>query len=360
MVDQNPQAIYLSPPPSAADGGGASKGGGFLGLFQMGRPKLRVTSEFDSESSVFFNRISCKLLDNLAKLKLTFQNDSKGEVLEPQVFLTSKFLSVQYDVEESDALLKASFEIVPGLQFRAAHEVKARQGEVAMVADLGSPAYKLELASAVPAVGMPRATLKFPLGEVSLEEKEEEEEEQKRGLSVNGIVKSHVLDGVCTARYSEENVELRYAYKDEQMTLVPSISLPSNALSCAFKRRFSLQTSSEISKVNFKALVIIYKPFEMPFSLSCTKFLSMSSYLYNFDTNNWSAVYKHTVGKEYKFKAGYDAEVRLGWASLWVGDEDGKAKTAPFKMKVQLMLQVPQDDIKSSALMFRVKKRWDI
>ncbi|KAL0368723.1 UNVERIFIED_CONTAM: Outer envelope pore protein 37, chloroplastic [Sesamum calycinum] len=328
MVDQNPQAIYLSPPPSAADGGGASKGGGFLGLFQMGRPKLRVTSEFDSESSVFFNRISCKLLDNLAKLKLTFQNDSKGEVLEPQVFLTSKFLSVQYDVEESDALLKASFEIVPGLQFRAAHEVKARQGEVAMVADLGSPAYKLELASALPAVGMPRATLKFPLGEVSLEEKEEEEEEQKRGLSVNAIVKSHVLDGVCTARYSEENVELRYAYKDEQMTLVPSISLPSNALSCAFKRRFS--PSDKLS------------------------------YLYNFDTNNWSAVYKHTVGKEYKFKAGYDAEVRLGWASLWVGDEDGKAKTAPFKMKVQLMLQVPQDDIKSSALMFRVKKRWDI
>ncbi|KAL0432847.1 UNVERIFIED_CONTAM: Outer envelope pore protein 37, chloroplastic [Sesamum latifolium] len=328
MVDQNPQANYLPPPPSAADGGGASKGGGFLGLFQMGRPKLRVTSEFDSESSVFFNKISCKLLDNLAKLKLTFQNDNKGEVSEPQVFLTSKFLSVQYDVEESDALLKASFEIVPGLQFRAAHEVKARQGEVAMVADLGSPAYKLELSSAVPAVGMPRATLKFPLGEVSFEEKEEEEEEQKRALSVNGIVKSHVLDGVCTARYSEENLELRYAYKDEQMTLVPSISLPSNALSCAFKRRFS--PSDKLS------------------------------YLYNFDTNNWSAVYKHTVGKEYKFKAGYDAEVRLGWASLWVGDEDGKAKTAPLKMKVQLMLQVPQDDIKSSALMFRVKKRWDI
>ncbi|KAK4421934.1 Outer envelope pore protein 37, chloroplastic [Sesamum alatum] len=328
MVDQNPQSNYLPPPPSAADGAAASRGGGFLGLFQMGRPKLRVTSEFDSESSVFFNKVSCKLLDNLAKLKLTFQNDSKGEVSEPQVFLTSKFLSVQYDVEESDALLKTSFEIVPGLQFRAAHEVKAQQGEVAMVADLASPAYKLELSSAVPAVGMPRATLKFPLGEVSFEEKEEEEEEQKRALSVNGIVKSHALDGVCTARYSEENLELRYAYKDEQLTFVPSISLPSNALSCAFKRRFS--PSDKLS------------------------------YLYNFDTNNWSAVYKHTVGKEYKFKAGYDAEVRLGWASLWVGDEDGKAKTAPFKMKVQLMLQVPQDDIKSSALMFRVKKRWDI
>ena len=43
-----------------------------------------------------------------------------------------------------------------------------------------------------------------------------------------------------------------------------------------------------------------------------------------------------------------------------VGDEDGKAKTAPMKMKVQFMLQVPQDDVRSSAIMFRVKKRWDI
>lgn len=44
----------------------------------------------------------------------------------------------------------------------------------------------------------------------------------------------------------------------------------------------------------------------------------ISSYWYNFDANNWSAVYKHTYGKDFKFKAGYDSEVRLGWASLWV------------------------------------------
>lgn len=36
------------------------------------------------------------------------------------------------------------------------------------------------------------------------------------------------------------------------------------------------------------------------------------------DTNYWSTVYKHNIGKDYKFKAGYDSEVRLGWASLWV------------------------------------------
>ena len=46
--------------------------------------------------------------------------------------------------------------------------------------------------------------------------------------------------------------------------------------------------------------------------------ITASSYWYNFDTNYWSTAYKHTVGEDYKFKAGYDSEVRLGWASLWV------------------------------------------
>lgn len=44
----------------------------------------------------------------------------------------------------------------------------------------------------------------------------------------------------------------------------------------------------------------------------------MDSYWYNCDSNYWSAVYKHTYGEDFKLKAGYDSEVRLGWASLWV------------------------------------------
>ncbi|GFZ10632.1 chloroplast outer envelope protein 37 [Actinidia rufa] len=129
------------------------------------------------------------------------------------------------------------------------------------------------------------------------------------------------------------------------MVFIPSISLPSNALSFAFKRRFG---PSDKLRTMLNPLCQ-GKPGgpQDP----CT------SYLYNFDSNYWSTVYKHTVGKDYKFKVGYDSEVRLGWASIWVGDESGKAKTAPMKVKIQFMLQVPQDDIKSSALMFRVKKR---
>ncbi|KAK3035400.1 hypothetical protein RJ639_032928 [Escallonia herrerae] len=379
-----PPPLQLTAPPPPSQGAGA----GVLSLYHR-RPAVRVTSEFDSDSSAFFHKISCKFFDNLAKLKLSFNNNNKGEVAEPRLDFSSKHLSLHYDFEEQNALVNGSFDLAPGLHLKATRDVKVRtialrysqkgwmqqgesslmalrnlqifcraqQGEVAMIADLAGPAYKLEVSTLVPSVGLvriisalslenacsftfgpivgkfvvvlriPKATLKFPLGEISIEEKEVEDE-VKRMFSISGILKSQVLNGVCTAQYSDENLNLRYLYKDDQMAFIPSISLPSNALKFAFKRRFG--PSDKLS------------------------------YWYNFDSNYWSAVYKHTLGKDYKLKAGYDSEVRLGWASLWVGDEAGQAKTAPMKMKVQFMLQVPQDDIKSSALMFRVKKRWDI
>ncbi|OMO93553.1 hypothetical protein COLO4_16819 [Corchorus olitorius] len=312
------------PPPPLEPSPPSPKPNPFLSLLSH-RPTLRVTSEFDSDSRVFFHKVSCKLFDNLAKLKLSFANNSKREISDPQLALTSKYLSIHYDPEEQNALIKSSFDVGPRLLFKAAHDVKAKQGEVAMVA-LAAPGYAVELSSPVPYAGLPKATFRFPMGEVSLEEREEED--VPRALSIDGILKGQFLNGVCAAIYKDEELKLRYSYKDGAMAFIPSISLPSNAASFAFKRRFN--PSNKLS------------------------------YWYNLDSNYWSAVYKHTYEKDFKFKAGYDSEVRLGWASLWIGDENGKAKTAPMKMKVQFMLQVPQDDIKSSVLMFRVKKRWDI
>ena len=64
----------------------------------------------------------------------------------------------------------------------------------------------------------PRATLKFPLGEVSLEEKEEEE--LRRTLSVSGVVKSQLMNGLCTAQFSDEDLKLRYCYKVRHFTKI--------------------------------------------------------------------------------------------------------------------------------------------
>lgn len=59
----------------------------------------------------------------------------------------------------------------------------------------------------------PKATLKFPLGEVSLEDKYEEQEDEKKTVALSGILKSHILDGVCTAHYNDEILNFRYAFK---------------------------------------------------------------------------------------------------------------------------------------------------
>ena len=48
------------------------------------------------------------------------------------------------------------------------------------------------------------------------------------------------------------------------------------------------------------------------------KLLVVSSYWYNFDTNYWGAIYKHKENKHLKWKAGYESDNRLGYASLWV------------------------------------------
>ncbi|KAM2016287.1 hypothetical protein ACFX16_046718 [Malus domestica] len=109
-------------------------------------------------------------------------------------------------------------------------------GDSVCAAKLTDPGYALELSSPVPYMGLPKATLKFPLGEVSIEEKEEKEKQNM--LSINGIVKGRILNGLCTAHYADEDLKLRYLYKDKEMSLIPTICLPSNALSFAFKRQF--------------------------------------------------------------------------------------------------------------------------
>ncbi|CAL9113823.1 unnamed protein product, partial [Musa textilis] len=260
-----------------------SAGGGRFSPFRW--PGMRVTSEFDSDSSVFFHKVSCKLFDNLAKLKFSFQNDRAGQIVYPQLGFLTKHFGVLYDLESRNALLKGSFDIANFLQVRATHDVKTghiggpnsihiglsaqslsvsctcennesiascfrfgsaflfkyhykkeQQGEVAIITSMSNPSYKLEISSSVPSVGLPKTTVQFPLGEVSVERKDQETE---KTLSLNGILKGELLNGVCSALYRDEDLNLRYCYKDEEMSFIPSISLPSNALSLAFKRRFS-------------------------------------------------------------------------------------------------------------------------
>ncbi|RZR95346.1 hypothetical protein BHM03_00024205 [Ensete ventricosum] len=155
-----------------------SAAGGRFSSFRC--PAMRVTSEFDSESSVFFHKVSCKLFDSLAKIKFSFQNDRGGQIAYPQLGFLTKHFCALYDLESHNALLKGSFDIANFLQVRATHDVK------------------------------PKTTVQFPLGEVSVERKDQETE---KALSISGILKGELLNGVCTALYGDEDLSVRYCYK---------------------------------------------------------------------------------------------------------------------------------------------------
>nr|CAD1819905.1 unnamed protein product [Ananas comosus var. bracteatus] len=117
----------LPPPPTsspAPQSSAACGGGGSGGIVGVRRPPIRVTSEFDSESSLFLHKLSCKLFDGLAKLKLSFQNDPKGGAGFPELGFLTKHFSVLYDLESRNALLKGSFDLADSLQVRATHDVK--------------------------------------------------------------------------------------------------------------------------------------------------------------------------------------------------------------------------------------------
>ncbi|XP_044387700.1 outer envelope pore protein 37, chloroplastic isoform X1 [Triticum aestivum] len=342
--------------------------------FLRGRPPIGVTSEFDSERQLFSHRISCRVLNGLAKLRLRVHHGAAGGAPTPEVALMGRNFSAVVDAASRGAVLRGTADLAGSLHLSAAHNTKnyqngeqsyihigcsthclsiscdheyddstvscirmdryfqlkynsrkEGQGEVAVTTNLGDSPCKIELSSLVPPDGLPRATFLFPNGEVSVKEKKLDEGEKI--LSVNGIVKSHVLNGVCTALYNDNMMNIKYRYKDDELSFIPSLTLPSNSLSFAFKRQL---TPSD-------------------------KF----SYRYHFDTNYWSAVYKQKASKHVKWKAGYGSDERLGWASVWVGDAGGKTKEAPLKTKVQLMIKVPQNNIQNSTLVFRVKKRWD-
>ncbi|XP_078441358.1 chloroplast outer envelope protein 37 isoform X2 [Wolffia australiana] len=210
------------------------------------RPAVRVTSEYDSDSQVFYHKVSCKIIDELAKLRISFMNNRDGEISTPMIRLDLwKRLVVDYDVEARNAFVRGTFDVGKNVEIETYHDLKEKKGEVMMTTILAQPSYKLSLVSAVPSFSLPKARLQFPRGEVSIEERQDEQ--GQKTLSMDGILRGKALGGVCTAQFvdanlkandSDRNMKLRYCYKDEQMTFIPEIVLPYNAVSVTFKRQF--------------------------------------------------------------------------------------------------------------------------
>ncbi|CAM6125104.1 unnamed protein product [Calypogeia fissa] len=292
----------------------------------------KVSTEYDSEGGVFVNKISTTILNGFAKLKTSFERGPDGKLSYPLLGLVTKYMSVLYDHQDVNALVTLSGDLGRHLNVKYLVDIKAQQGELKVRANGFKDRYRAELAYDLPSVGrLPRASFSFPMGEVKVEEEVREDEdtgEEFRAVSVSGSGGGSVLGGLLVADYAQESVNLKYIFKDEEMTLTPSVRWPQKSLAVMFKRQLN----------------------------SRNKF----SYFYDFDSTAWSGVYKHKPTGNFKLKMGYDSDVRLCWGSVWVGREDLGAKKAPRKCKLQLMVQVPQDDLQSAVILFRVKKRWDM
>ncbi|KAL3685054.1 hypothetical protein R1sor_003076 [Riccia sorocarpa] len=298
---------------------------------------LKASTEYDSDLGFFVNRVSARVFDGLAKFKASFERGPKGEVGAPLFGFSSKYLSVLYDAEDQNAQVTVS-KSWRNVGVKYVRDIKAEQGDLTLTANAFNDKYRAELRLDVPPTdGMPRGSVSFPFGEFKVFRVtgEDEEGEEFSQMQTSGFLAGSAFGGRVVADYKNDELQLRYAYKDDEMTLTPSVTLPfpytdnpSLSPSVQFKRQFD-----EANKL---------------------------SYLYNFSSTDWSAVYKHKPNDTFKLKLGYDSNVRLLWGSTWVGKEDAGAKQAPRKCRLQIMVQVPQDNVKSSVVLFRIKKRWDL
>ncbi|KAM1902738.1 hypothetical protein ACFX13_040339 [Malus domestica] len=107
------------------------------GLTEMGLKKPKevasmkewVPKEVWNDSSIFFHKVSCKLLDSLAKLKLSFNNNHKGKLFPPQLIFVSNNLSVHHNFEDQSTLLKGFVDVGPKLHLRTTHHRQSQEGE---------------------------------------------------------------------------------------------------------------------------------------------------------------------------------------------------------------------------------------
>lgn len=286
---------------------------------------MKLSTEYDSEGSVFVNKFSARMLNGIAKLTGSIQREPSGDLRYPLLGVVTKFFSVIYDHEDRNALVTLNADVNRNLSFKYLRDIKAQQGEVKLLASTANLRYKTEISFDVPATTLPKVVCTFPQGQLRAEEVEVDEE---RAIALSGFLGGSILNGQVVASYSDESATLKYTYKDEELTMIPSVSWPQLSPSLAFKRQFGPHNKL--------------------------------SYFHNFETATWSAVYKYKPVEDFKVKVGYDSDVRLGWSSFWIGKENAGAKHAPRKFKLQVMLQVPQDELKSAALLFRMKKRFDL
>jgi hypothetical protein len=86
-----------------------------------------VTSEFDSERRLFSHRLSCRVLDGVAKLRLRISHGAGGGGIPwgpPEVGVLARNFSVVVDPATRGAVLRGAADLAGSLRLRASHNTK--------------------------------------------------------------------------------------------------------------------------------------------------------------------------------------------------------------------------------------------
>lgn len=87
-------------------------------------PAVKVSTEYDSEGSVFVNKVSARVLNGLAKLTGSVQRESSGDLRYPLLGVVTKYLSVLYDHEDRNALVTMNADVGRNLSFKYLRDIK--------------------------------------------------------------------------------------------------------------------------------------------------------------------------------------------------------------------------------------------
>ena len=84
----------------------------------------KLSTEYDSEGSVFVNKFSSRVLNGLAKITGSFQREASGDLRYPLLGVVTKYLSVLYDHEDKNALVTLSADVGRNVQVKYLQDVK--------------------------------------------------------------------------------------------------------------------------------------------------------------------------------------------------------------------------------------------
>ena len=84
----------------------------------------KLSTEYDSEGSVFVNKLSSRIFNGPEKITGSFQREASGDLRYPLLGVVTKYLSVIYDPEDKNALVTVKADVGQNLQVKYLQDVK--------------------------------------------------------------------------------------------------------------------------------------------------------------------------------------------------------------------------------------------